>query len=703
MCRGELSGLRDAPFINQVQDMSVADVAASPSALRIAESPRIAASPRTVASPSPPLSRAASPEVLGNEGTQLDEAYFDGLRELIEGRISKLADITVEKLGSKEARGRVAAALADSMKQWEVLQSEAEEVISKAGANVAALSRAQLEEVRALRSPPRIVREALGLVYILLEPATLADTVEHVPWNSVLAALSYEKILAGIADFPISSEATGVLHAVPAIRKFLEALRDLRPTSASGVKPGTGSLARGRTKVSLAKNASNIVAKQLQRAPVRCDEFTPRHRSIVCGREEPPTTENREMSGTGLLSILRLDAGSSAISVGSSELISRPVGLLLEWALAQLRLLEVQARFRASPDVELEKGMKRELRFAEKALEKLDASESKALRRLTDARRKLDDGRCWVIAAAASSASSSSSSSSSCAGSCVGASTVRFSKGSALLSSLARRPLDTVIASLNDNPSSRVMVEGHTAPGEVEELASFRAAAVAKYFQSKGIASSRYAICACRPQELSDGPGPIVGEPCVRFSALAVSGLLPREALLFVPCSDAVNEQAKDALQVVGEALREAPFVRLRIEGHTCSLPMWLGNRALADGRAQRVMACLEALGVPRSQLTIDGCGEKMPLAAEESDEAMAANRRVELHILAPETLEALSASVKDKPPEEALAALARAAANLYRLPLGDAVRHAAAAALAARGVHWGGALAQVSLRAALV
>ena len=109
--------------------------------------------------------------------------------------------------------------------------------------------------------------------------------------------------------------------------------------------------------------------------------------------------------------------------------------------------------------------------------------------------------------------------------------------------------------------------------------------------------------------------------------------------------------------------------------------------------------------GVAKSQLAFAGVAEKMPLAGDEAADAedMAANRRAELHVLALETSTALCASVENKPLGEALKVLSQAAANTYRLPLGDAARHAAAAAMASRGVQWGGMLAQLSLRETLL
>jgi len=76
----------------------------------------------------------------------------------------------------------------------------------------------------------------------------------------------------------------------------------------------------------------------------------------------------------------------------------------------------------------------------------------------------------------------------------------------------------------------------------------------------------------------------------------------------------------------------------VRIEGHTCDLPVpagsrWRDNWWLSTARALTVLEELEGRGIPPERLCATGYGETRPIAANDSEAHRARNRRVEIVI----------------------------------------------------------------------
>ncbi len=84
-------------------------------------------------------------------------------------------------------------------------------------------------------------------------------------------------------------------------------------------------------------------------------------------------------------------------------------------------------------------------------------------------------------------------------------------------------------------------------------------------------------------------------------------------------------------IDAVAGLLRTNPGLRLAINGHTDETGAAAHNQALSDGRAKAVMAKLVAAGVARDRLKARGFGASSPVAANDSAEGRAKNRRVEL------------------------------------------------------------------------
>jgi outer membrane protein OmpA-like peptidoglycan-associated protein len=99
---------------------------------------------------------------------------------------------------------------------------------------------------------------------------------------------------------------------------------------------------------------------------------------------------------------------------------------------------------------------------------------------------------------------------------------------------------------------------------------------------------------------------------------------------------------ARRNVQDIADVLRspDVAWRRVAIEGHTDSVGSDQSNMRLSDQRARSVADGLSALGVAPSRLTVQGFGERYPVAANTWDDGRdnpqgrARNRRVEIVIL---------------------------------------------------------------------
>ncbi len=114
-----------------------------------------------------------------------------------------------------------------------------------------------------------------------------------------------------------------------------------------------------------------------------------------------------------------------------------------------------------------------------------------------------------------------------------------------------------------------------------------------------------------------------------------------------------VNDEALSVLEaVVAEIDPDHP---IRVEGHTDNIPidtvLYPSNWELSSARATSVVRSLIELGVKPERLQAAGYGENRPVVDNDSRDNRARNRRVDLQITYPTTLDALTdGSVQDIP-----------------------------------------------------
>jgi len=112
------------------------------------------------------------------------------------------------------------------------------------------------------------------------------------------------------------------------------------------------------------------------------------------------------------------------------------------------------------------------------------------------------------------------------------------------------------------------------------------------------------------------------------------------DKLLFKSGSYNVTDKAKRVLAKVAAVLKNQPEIEFMVEGHTDNVP-FKGNGILLDNwdlsvkRSTTIVRLLQLeFGIPADKMSAAGRGEYSPLAANDSAEGRAANRRTRIVIL---------------------------------------------------------------------
>jgi outer membrane protein OmpA-like peptidoglycan-associated protein len=114
--------------------------------------------------------------------------------------------------------------------------------------------------------------------------------------------------------------------------------------------------------------------------------------------------------------------------------------------------------------------------------------------------------------------------------------------------------------------------------------------------------------------------------------AIARTGRIATQAILFEAGSNVLLPESKPQLAEIGRALAENPRLALVIEGHTDSTGIADSNQVLSERRATAVRDyLLQNHQVTPARLSAIGFGSSKPVAANETPEGRAQNRRVEL------------------------------------------------------------------------
>jgi len=103
---------------------------------------------------------------------------------------------------------------------------------------------------------------------------------------------------------------------------------------------------------------------------------------------------------------------------------------------------------------------------------------------------------------------------------------------------------------------------------------------------------------------------------------------------LYINFDTGKSELKADGRATVAEIvkmLKDAPALKVAIEGHTDNVGQPAANKALSEARARSVMAAVVAGGIDAKRLSSSGFGQEKPIADNRGEEGRARNRRVEL------------------------------------------------------------------------
>ena len=100
-----------------------------------------------------------------------------------------------------------------------------------------------------------------------------------------------------------------------------------------------------------------------------------------------------------------------------------------------------------------------------------------------------------------------------------------------------------------------------------------------------------------------------------------------------------IDNETKETLAKLAAIFKEYPDSNIIIEGHTDSDGSEAHNLKLSEKRATTVSSYIEGLGIPALRVTTKWFGEAQPKYSNDTAEGKSKNRRVELAVIANETL----------------------------------------------------------------
>jgi OmpA-OmpF porin, OOP family len=134
-----------------------------------------------------------------------------------------------------------------------------------------------------------------------------------------------------------------------------------------------------------------------------------------------------------------------------------------------------------------------------------------------------------------------------------------------------------------------------------------------------------------------DEPGPKENFGCPRKQTLIVvrkDRIELKQQIHFTPNRDVILKGSYPVLRQVARAMKDAPGVIVRIEGHTDNVGKRNHNLKLSQRRAEAVKEFLVRQGVMRARMIAEGYGDSRPIAPNTNRAGRAANRRVEFRLV---------------------------------------------------------------------
>ena len=134
-----------------------------------------------------------------------------------------------------------------------------------------------------------------------------------------------------------------------------------------------------------------------------------------------------------------------------------------------------------------------------------------------------------------------------------------------------------------------------------------------------------------------DEPGPVENHGCPRKQTLIVvrkDRIELKQQVHFAVNKSRILPDSFELLRQVAQAMKDAPHVQMRIEGHTDNAGKLDDNMTLSQSRAGAVRDYLLKQGVEAKQVIAEGYGPTRPIASNLTKAGKAANRRVEFRTI---------------------------------------------------------------------
>jgi len=134
-----------------------------------------------------------------------------------------------------------------------------------------------------------------------------------------------------------------------------------------------------------------------------------------------------------------------------------------------------------------------------------------------------------------------------------------------------------------------------------------------------------------------DEPGPKDNQGCPRKQALIIvrrDHIELKQQVHFATNKSRILHDSDELLREVAQAIKDAPLVKMRIEGHTDNVGSLDANMKLSQARADAVRDFLIKAGVDPQQIVAEGYGPTRPIASNATKAGKAANRRVEFRMV---------------------------------------------------------------------
>jgi outer membrane protein OmpA-like peptidoglycan-associated protein len=134
-------------------------------------------------------------------------------------------------------------------------------------------------------------------------------------------------------------------------------------------------------------------------------------------------------------------------------------------------------------------------------------------------------------------------------------------------------------------------------------------------------------------EEVPDAASALGEKPAAAACQNAYNSLLDGRVINFNSGSATISADSQNLLNALSDVAKRCVDYSVEVGGHTDTRGDEIANQSLSENRAQAVADYLLGKGVEKTQLTIKGYGETMPLDTSNTKDADAKNRRIELKV----------------------------------------------------------------------